>query len=172
MAAIARWSDYEDTNAFKNWSGGYDYQKISQAADFISLMAYDDPQSKGPVSSMEFVNKIMAYVKDKIPAQKLSWGIPLYYWKWNADTNVKLGSGLFKNVTTITSIYDCNTGFDPALGVAWLTYSYNNKNYKIWYEDQQSFKVKMDFIKQNNLRGFSAWLLGGEDPAIWTVLQN
>lgn len=170
VATIARSVDYEDTKAFKNWGGVYDYKKIADSADFISLMAYDDPESKGPVSSLEYVNKILVYMKDKIPAEKMSLGVPLYYWKWNTDTNTKIGSGLYKNVLTIMQNFAYNIAFNKDLGVACLTYSYNNKNYAVWYEDKTSLQMKLDIIKDNKLRGFSAWLLGGEDPDIWKII--
>jgi len=170
VAAITRTADFEDTNAFKNWGGAYDYEKISANSDFISLMAYDDPKSKGPSASSEFIDGILAYVKDKIPPEKMSLGVPLYYWKWNADTNVRVGSGFFNNVLAIASGYLHTISFDENLGVSCLSYSYNNKNYKIWFEDQKSFQAKLDIMKQNNFRGFSAWLLGGEDPDIWKSL--
>jgi len=170
VAAIARSVDYEDTNAFKNWGGVYDYKRLSESADFISLMAYDDPNSLGPVASINFVNKKLNYVKDKIPPEKLSLGVPLYYWKWNADTKKRVGSGFFNNVLAIASNYLHTISFDESLGVSSLSYSYNNKNYRVWFEDKKSFEVKLNIIKENNLRGFSAWLLGGEDPEIWNSL--
>jgi spore germination protein YaaH len=172
VAVISRTTDYEDTNAFKNWGGVYDYQRLSQSADFLSLMAYDDPNSVGPVASIDFVNKALNYVKDKIPANKLSLGVPLYYWKWNADSNTKIGSGLFKNVALIIKNFQHTMNFDESLGASCLSYVYNNKNYKIWFEDKKSFEAKLDIIKNNNLRGFSAWLLGGEDPDIWKTLSQ
>ncbi|MGA2417917.1 MAG: glycosyl hydrolase family 18 protein [Candidatus Staskawiczbacteria bacterium] len=172
VAVIPRTADYEDTNAFKNWGGAYDYKKIADSCDFISLMAYDDSNSVGPVASIDFVNNILDYVKDKIPAQKLSLGVPLYYWKWSAAQNKKVGVGSYKNLLTIEENYRYNLGFDIDLGVAWLTYFFNNKEYKIWFEDKQSFQAKLNIAKDDNLRGFSAWLLGGEDPAIWSILKQ
>ncbi len=172
VAAITRTVDFEDTDAFKNWGGVYDYQGLSKSVDFISLMAYDDPLSKGPVASTEYVNKILDYMKDKIPTEKMSLGVPLYYWKWNADTNKRVGSGFFNNVLTIAANYLHTINFDQSLGVSSLSYSYNNKNYKIWFEDKHSFQAKLNIIKENNLRGFSAWLLGGEDPAIWSSFSK
>lgn len=172
VVAVPRTKDYEDTNAFKNWSGVYDYKKIADSTDFVSLMVYDDPNSVGPVASLDFVNQALAYVKDKIPSGKLSLGVPLYYWKWNAGTNKKIGEGLFKNVLTIMSNFRYVLSFDKNLGVSCLTYSYAKNNYKVWFENQQSFQAKLDIAKNNNLRGFSAWLLGGEDPAIWSVLNK
>ena len=172
VVAVVRSVDYEDTNAFKNWSGVYDYKRLSDAVDFISLMAYDDPESQGPTASIPFVNKILAYVKDKIPSQKISLGIPTYYWKWNVDTGKKLGSGFFNNIINLMSKYRYTLGFDKTLGVSWLSYKYSGKNYAVWFEDKNSFEAKLNIIKENNLRGFSAWLLGGEDPEIWNILSE
>jgi len=172
VVAVARSVDYENTNAFKNWSGVYDYKRLADSTDFISLMVYDDPESKGPVASVDFVNKTLNYVKDKIPGEKLSLGIPLYYWKWNTDTGKKVGSGLYSNIVRIMSNFRYKLGFDKALGTSWLSYSYGNKNYAIWFEDKNSFESRLEVIKNNNLRGFSAWLLGGEDTAIWSVLTK
>jgi len=172
VAAVTRTTDFEDTDAYKNWGGAYDYARLAKAVDFISLMTYDDPNSVGPVASIPFINGVLAYVKDKIPPEKLSLGIPFYYWKWNADTNKKVGSGLFDNVLAIIGSYSHNLTFDQNLGVACLSYSYNQNNYKIWFEDKDSVLAKLDVVKANNFRGFSAWVLGGEDPAIWTILQK
>jgi spore germination protein YaaH len=65
-----------------------------------------------------------------------------------------------------------NSGFDDALGASWLTYSYQNKQYQVWYQSQQSFENKLALIKQNSFRGFSAWVLGDENPAIWSALNK
>ncbi|MCX6721165.1 MAG: glycosyl hydrolase family 18 protein [Candidatus Staskawiczbacteria bacterium] len=172
VVAVARSVDYEDTNAFKNWSGVYDYKRLADSTDFISLMVYDDPNSVGPVASIDFVNKTLNYVKDKIPAEKLSLGVPLYYWKWDMTAGKKVGSGLYSNIINIMANFRYQPGFDKTLGASWISYSYGNKNYAIWFEDKNSFEIRLDIIKENNLRGFSAWLLGGEDPAIWSILAK
>ena len=91
VAVAPRIVDFEDTDAFKNWDGVYDYQKIADSTDFISLMTYDDSNSIGPSASVGFVNKVLAYVKDKIPPQKLSLGIPLYSHILFKISNIKFG---------------------------------------------------------------------------------
>ena len=172
VAAVPRTSDFEDTNAFKNWGGAYDYEAIANSTDFVSLMTYDDDKSVGPPASVAYVNNVLAYVKDKIPPAKLSLGIPLYYWKWSVEKDKRVGTGYYSNVTAIINKYKCDIGFDAALGVPWLTYFFNNSQYKVWYENVDSFQQKVKIVKDNNFRGFSAWLLGGEDPAIWSQLNK
>jgi spore germination protein YaaH len=171
VAASARSVDFEDTNDFKNWSGVFDYARLAKAADFISLMTYDDPNSTGPVASLPFINKVLSYVKDKIPPEKLSLGIPLYYWGWREGPLKKITvSGAYSRIVSIMENFRYSLGFDSALGASWLTFIYNGKQDKIWYQDSQSFQDRLDIIKQNNFRGFSAWVLGVEDPGIWGTL--
>ena len=173
VAAVSRSVDYEDTDFFKNWGGAFDYARIAKAVDFISLMTYDDPNSVGPVASLPFINKVLNYVKDNIPPEKLSLGIPLYYWGWNADSSKKVTtSGTYSRLLGIKSNFRYNFGFDEALGASWLTYFWQNNQYKIWYQDKQSFKNKLDIVNNNNFRGFSSWVLGVEDPDIWNVLTG
>ena len=173
VAAISRSVDYEDTDNFKNWSGAFDYARIAKAVDFVSLMTYDDPNSIGPVASLPFINKVLGYVKDKIPPEKLSLGIPLYYWGWDKNSSKKVtSSGTYDGLLYIRSNFRHDLGFDNALGAAWLTYFWQNKQYQIWYQSKQSFAGKLDIIKQDNFRGFSAWVLGVEDPGIWSALSH
>jgi len=173
VAASSRSVDYEDTNAFKNWGGVFDYARLAKAADFISLMTYDDPDSVGPVASLPFVNSVLNYVKDKIPPEKLSLGIPLYNWGWSVSPSKKISqSGTYKGLLYIKSNFRHDLGFDPALGASWLTYSLNNKQYQVWYQGKQDFQVKLNLIRQDNFRGFSSWVLGIEDPSIWSTLSH
>lgn len=171
IAAVSRSVDYEDSDMFKNWSGVFDYARIAKAADFISLMTYDDPDSIGPVASLPFVNKVLEYVKDKIPAEKISLGIPLYYWGWSNNPSKKVvSSGTYDGLVSIKSKYNHNSGYSADLGTAWLSYFNKDKEYKIWYQDQQSFNERVNIAKNNKFRGFSAWVLGVEDPSIWSIV--
>jgi spore germination protein YaaH len=172
VAAVVRTSDDTTTDAYKNWSGVFDYEKIAKHADFISIMAYDDPESKGPTASMPFVRAVLDYMKDKIPADKLSLGIPLYYWGWSVNPPKRVvAGGSFASLLSVMQRFAHQIGFDEELGVSWLYYiSSNSKEYKIWYEDNMSFSRKLDIAKDNNLRGFSAWVLGSENPGIWGEL--
>lgn len=173
VAAITRTCDYEDTDAFKNWGGAFDYARLAKAADFISLMTYDDPNSVGPVASLPFINGVLNYVKDKIPPEKLSFGIPLYNWGWRAEPLEKITeSGTYAGLLYIMSNFRYDLGFDGILGSSWLTYFWNNKQYQVWYQDEKTLQTKLDIIKQNGFRGFSAWVLGDEDPEIWSALSK
>lgn len=171
VAAVSRYVDYEDTNAYKNWSGVFDYARISKAVDFISMMTYDDPSSTGPVASLPFVNKVLEYVKDKIPAEKLSLGIPLYYWSWSKNPSKRvISSGTYDGLLYIRNNYEHDKGYSADLGTAWLSYINGDQEYTVWYQEKKSFQERIDLVNINNYRGFSAWVLGVEDPQIWESL--
>ncbi len=171
VAAVCRIVDYEDTAAYKNWAGAFDYKRLAEAVDFISMMTYDDSNSVGPTASVLYINNVLDYVKDKIPAEKLSMGIPFYYWGWDQNSYKRISSGPYSLVDYTAQNFRCKHGFDERLGVPWLTYSVGAKSYKIWYENEKSFGLKLDIVKEKNLRGFSAWVLGSEDPEIWSALD-
>lgn len=42
----------------------------------------------------------------------------------------------------------------------------------VWYEDVRSVGERLALVRRHALRGFSAWVLGQEDPALWTLLDG
>ncbi|MDO8430444.1 MAG: glycosyl hydrolase family 18 protein, partial [Candidatus Taylorbacteria bacterium] len=172
IAAVARIND-DDTDFYRNWSGAFDYERLAKSLDFISIMTYDDPNSKGPTASMPFVEDVYKYMKDKVPSEKLSLGVPFYYWGWSVNPFKRLRSGgTYERLQYLRSTYKVSEGFDLKLKVPYLKYSIGKSEYIVWHEDGRSFSSKLDFMKKNNLRGFSAWVLGLENLGIWDVLKR
>ena len=42
----------------------------------------------------------------------------------------------------------------------------------LFLEDAKSFIPKFDLVKQHQLLGISVWVLGAEDPAMWSALKK
>lgn len=171
IAVVVRSADVEDSDFFRNWASAFDYGRLARSADFLSIMTYDDPTSQGPTASLPFVRKTLSYIRNSVPADKISLGIPLYYWSWSFDplTRVRSG-GTYSRVVSLRSRYVHTEGFDETLGVPWLLYYSRKKPYVVWFENAKSFKGKLDLAKTAGLRGFSAWVLGDEDPRLWELL--
>ena len=167
IAAVARKND-EVTEAYKNWGGVYDYERLVKSVDFISIMTYDDPDSKKSTASIPYLHEVYTYLKDKIPPAKLSLGIPFYYWQWSVEESPKRSTGVHSKIATIKSLYpNAIEGFDTTLRVPWLAYIKNGIPYIVWHENTESFMEKINFAKKYNLRGYSAWVLGAEHPDMW-----
>ncbi len=148
----------------------YDYKALAAASDFISIMSYDDPGSKGPPAREAWLQSVIDYSLKHIPKDKISLGIPLYYWKWNTVTNKLVGIGGYEGLQNAFARTDTVRGHSPTEKTAFLSYSEAGSNYMIWYEDRESLSHKLQYISNYGLRGFSAWVLGLEVPEIHDLL--
>jgi len=75
-------SVFPKTSEADNWYGpaGYDYPGLGEKADFIRLMAYNlhwsTCEASGPVTSYDWVDKVVSYASSVIDPDKLILGIP------------------------------------------------------------------------------------------------
>ena len=154
--------------SWENWTGAFDYASLGASADFLSVMAYDDSNSVGPTASIPWVKDVIAYTLARVPAQKVSLGIPFYTWVWNTKTDTLDHITTYPAVAALLNSNEKKTeGFSATLGVAWVTYKKDGKTLTAWYENAQSFQEKLALVSTYHLSGFSAWTLGQEDPAVW-----
>lgn len=166
--------DYEK-NYWQNWAGAYDWKVLAQNTDFLSIMAYDQPNSPGPVATKAWSKKVLDYALKTIPKEKISFGIPVYAWVYRSE-DLKKGKNHFLMIDYsfvkryLNSVYTTGNGNSKIFGnISWLSYNRAGKNYTVWYEDKNSFQVKYDQIKNSGVRGFSVWVLGDEDENIWKI---
>lgn len=152
--------------------GVYDYSALAANSDFISIMSYDDPESTGPVVEYSWLKRVLDYSLKFIPNEKLSMGIPLYYWQWNAETGARVGIGGRQGIYNVFKKHKVSVNYDPEMEAAFLTYYHRSKQYTIWYENAQSLAKKLELIAQNKLHGFSAWALGLELPSIYKAIKK
>jgi len=65
VAVIPRSRDYSKEDRYQDWSAPYEYAKIADVADFMTIMTYDDPTTTGPVASLPFIDRILNYMIDE-----------------------------------------------------------------------------------------------------------
>ncbi len=157
--------------SWENWTGVFDYKAIGAVADFVTIMAYDDSRSEGPVASIPFVESVLKYTLDRIPAEKVSLGIPTYAWIWRDKTGtIDRKRGYPAIAELLKTKKYIQKGWDDEFGVSYVSYYRDNKKYTAWYENQKSFNLKMNLVTKNKLYGYSVWALGLEDPKIWHTM--
>jgi len=173
VAVIAKVSDnpadYKE-GLYQKLIGVYDYAALSKASDFVSIMSYDDPGSKGPVARYEWLKSVIRYSAKYIPKNKISLGLSLYYWKWNSGTQKLVGIGGYEGLQTAFARTDITRGYSTAEHAAFVSYVEKGQTYMIWYENGTSFGDKLSLIRQNGFLGFSAWALGLEVPEVFNVI--
>ena len=151
--------------------GVYDYAALASSTDIVTIMSYDDPVSKGPIARYTWLEQVLAYSLKYIPKQKLSLGIPLYYWKWDDDRGRIVGIGGYEGIKTSLSKRVVTYGYDNVEQAPYYRYTEKKKHYSVWYENKKSIAAKIDLIKTYQLHGFSAWVLGLEMPEVYTVMK-
>lgn len=166
-------TDYPD-GSFENWSGGFDYAKLAEYVDFISLMTYDEPNSRTAVASLPWQKKVLTYMQSqKIPMSKLSLGIPNYYWGWDTTHDKRVQIGGYKRLLGVMKKYPKGyKGWSDKKSVPYYTYKKGKISYTLWYENVHSFTIKFALVKKYHMHGFSLWVLGLEDERMWKLLPD
>lgn len=168
---------------YVNWEGAYDLKKLGEAGDFVSIMAYNQhgaPTTPGPTASIQWIEEVIKYALQSIPAQKISLGVPDYSTYWFTGTDTGNASGK----TTVQSVgisyekaiylihkYKVNLQWDDKSKINFSIYEHDWLNEYIFLEDKKSFEAKLALAKKYNLRGISIFDLGTEDPTIWDVIK-
>jgi spore germination protein YaaH len=158
----------------------FDLEALGTAADFLSVMSYDQHTRRtppGPVAGIPWVRAVAEHFLRYVPADKLSLGIPLYgdYWSARSDPSPDRvrttansvswfwGSGLAeRNGATVK--------WDDVQQVPYAQLDVGGTFEWLFLENARSFGAKVALMREKKLRGFSAWVLGPEDPGIWAVL--
>lgn len=169
---------------FENWRAGYDLSELAKAGDFISVMSYSQHTRRttpGPIAGLPWVKRIVEYFLKFMPPEKLSLGIPLGSMRWYTalDTvryfaNARSWSeGLeYTRAMGILTSYGARAQWNDEQKVLYAVYDNAGLFEYLFLEDAQSFKAKYALMKKFGLRGFSAWVLGEEDPAMWKELPK
>ena len=54
----------------------------------------------------------------------------------------------------------------------YVEYQKNGKTYKIWIEDEESIKCKLELIQKYNLAGAAYWEKDRESDSIWKLISE
>jgi spore germination protein YaaH len=195
-AVVGKYSDErkaETPGGYDDWSGVYDYRKLARDADFLSIMAYpqhagfSDP---GPMAGLPWVQKIVEFTRERMPARKISLGVPLYAFHWvkvapgdkpaqsafvqdNAGPEVKKWNGRSMPYPDLADLIAKNVPEWSQQEHAYrITFTDKEGDHELWYEDARSIAPKLELVASQKLPGISAWAIGLEDPAMWEMLAR
>ena len=187
VAVVHRPDELAGANAyqewlFDSWRGGYDLKALADAGDFISVMTYSQHTRRtppGPQASLQWTEQVVQYFLRFMPPEKLSLGVPSGSQHWYTSYEERITPELARSYSAQLSyrwamgVIERNGGkvrWDEEHQVAYSYFPVGGTFEWIFLEDARSFRAKLALLEKHRLRGFSVWVLGPEDPAIWDLL--
>lgn len=184
-AVVPRTSDDPGTGSYRkwmfdNWRGVYDYKALADAMDFISYMTYAQHtggSTPGPVAGYTWMEEALKFaLSTGVPPEKISLGIPSYSDWWYPVYEKTTGSRMrgtdisYARVNELVTTYSLHPTWDDREKAAYAMWPNAGVYEHLWIEDARAFEVKLELVRKYKLRGYSVWVLGTEDPAVWRVV--
>ncbi len=172
-----------------------DPERVGPLIDTMIVMGYDYhfPGSAvtgavaplgGVGSFAEFdVATSIAEAKKIIPQHKLIVGIPSYGYEWETIDNFPRAATMPSSGTVashrrveelLTDCKQCQRGVEEGSEEAYVIYKDEDTQmyHQIFYPDEQSTQVKVQFVKSEGLGGLALWALGYEGETILEPLKE
>lgn len=157
---------------------GKDYALLGEAANSVLLMTYEWGYTYGPPMAVAPINKVrevVEYALTRIPAEKISLGIPNYGYNWALPYQ----RGITR-ATTIGNVeavqiaihYGVPIQFDELAMSPFFRYRQNGTEHEVWFEDVRSMQEKFSLVKQYGLRGMGYWQIMQLFRANWLLLAD
>lgn len=186
VAAVPRPSEYPGKGDYSqwmytNWRGAFDLVRLAKAADFISLMTYDEHTRHtppGPIAGMVWMQTILNYALTKMPADKLSIGIPLYGRRWVAGMRDKDTPAISvapingAAAVDLAGEFKVSPQWDDTDKTPWYFFYRDYLREYVFWTDARAFRERWQLVDRHNLHGISCWVLGDEDPSIWAEVPT
>jgi spore germination protein YaaH len=165
-----------------NWRAAYDYKALADTLDFISYMTYAQHTGgspPGPVAGYPWMLACLEYVLAQgVPPGKISLGLAGYSDWWYAAWDEKNGSRLrgsdipYTRGQELLSAARVSAAWDSVQKAPYAMWAEHGVFQHLWIEDARAFMAKRRLVVERGLRGYSVWLLGSEDPAVWLALRD
>lgn len=163
---------HAQTGSRNDWVGsaGQDLAAIGRSADAVRVMIYDfhnGVTEPGPVTPLDYLEKVVRYSQEMIPREKLIVALPVYGYDWK---NGGADAVTFEQAEERLAARSVPSTRDDMSFSLRAEYEDNGYQREIWYEDAVSVIKKVAVSRRLGVNRFCFWRLGGEDPEIWEKL--
>lgn len=171
----------------------WDLSGLAPHTDYFVVMTYDytmpGSDTSGPTAPLRGsgelfehdIIKNIAEITKLVPAGKLLLGIPFYGYQWDTTYSSKYSpveaKGSVASLERIQQMLD-----DQTLSLLWdrntLTpygvASVSGQISQIYFENETSIRLKLEFVRSAGLGGIAIWALGyeGNVPWLWPLINT
>ncbi|MFP4288424.1 MAG: PKD domain-containing protein, partial [Bacteroidales bacterium] len=156
---------------------GQDYSIIAGYADKVRIQCYNNyhglPVESYYHSDYAWVSDIISGAKNKVDSEKIIAALPFYGHQNNIhDENALYFESVHNIINTQGVVPDADIIRDAVGYVPYFSYEGNDLTNHVKYEDAISIQRKLDIVFNENIDGVSFWVLGGEDPGVFSKFQD
>lgn len=157
---------------------GIDYAGLGQAADSVLLMTYEWGYTYGPpmaVAPIHQVRRVVEYALTRIPAEKISLGVPNYGYDWPLPyVRGTTRARTLGNVEAVQQavFYGVPIQFDETAQSPYYRYWQYGVEHEVWFEDVRSYEAKFRLVQEYGLRGIGVWQIMQLFRAGWELLDD
>lgn len=161
---------------FNPFSDPFDYATIGSAVDEFIVMLYNEygwPGSPpGPPVSIPWFRRVISYAKTKMPWYKIAAAVSVFGFDFNLATGRSTYVS-YERAIQLANQYGSTIQFDMRQQTPWFAYTDDQgQQHQVWFEDEDSIRVKIRTAWDMGINGVALWRLGMEDPNIWTMIEN
>ncbi len=157
---------------------GMDYAGLGQAANWVFLMTYEWGYTYGPpmaVAPINQVRRVVEYALSRIPAERISLGVPNYGYDWPLPfvqgTTKAVTLGNVEAVQTAI-FYGSEILFDETAQSPYYFYWQYGIRHEVWFEDVRSYASKFQLVEEYGLKGMGVWQLMQLFRAGWELFST
>ena len=160
----------------ETWSLCFDRNVIGKVADYIIFMGYDQngvsALEAGTVAGADWVElNIKKFLgQEGVSKDKLVLAMPFYTRLWK-ESNGTLTSSVV-NMRSVTIPDGVEKTWDEKTKQYYIEYEQNGTTYKMWIEDEESLKAKLDLVNEYDLAGGAFWSKDRESNTVWSIIAE
>ncbi|MBU0489460.1 MAG: hypothetical protein KKD31_16065, partial [Bacteroidetes bacterium] len=175
-----------------DWSTAYEVENMT-SVDLFIIMGYDyyysgsttagpnDPLYNYTTGYAYCLTRSVAYYLNKVPAAKLTLGLPYYTRRYETASAALPGSVtgssavvMFKDYLTNASGYYDNTLWSSDAFITYYVFQIAGQWNQCFIDDPYSMGRRYDLVNQAGLAGIGIWALGYDDghPDYWNLIRD
>lgn len=152
---------------------------VVNACDWVVLMLYDEHSEDGeagPIASLDWASDVWERWTDAFPASRIVMGIGSFGYDWPSRGGPAQSLSFDEVMSAASENRDSESPaevirVDPSSRNPFFSYEdENGAPHAVWFLDAMTAFNQWRLTQASGARGLALWVLGEEDPAIWSFL--